>query len=87
MGTTETILDYQNIIFKFVVPSATLVRPIARNTLGSHNSKPVRFDVLQHLYWYQIQPHDFSGQMIKWKQEPGIQFWISKLCVPIFKEY
>jgi len=35
---------YQNIVFECVVPSATLVRPIVRNMLGSHYSKtcPVR---------------------------------------------
>jgi len=49
MGTPEPFLVYQNIIFEFVVPSATLVRPIVRNMIDSHYSKPARFDILQHL--------------------------------------
>jgi len=43
---------YQNITFEFVVPSATLVRLIIRNMLGSHYSKPARFNGLQHLYFF-----------------------------------
>jgi len=48
-GTPDFLLVYQNIIFEFVVPSATLVRPVVRNMIGSHYSKPARFDVLPNL--------------------------------------
>jgi len=48
-GYNSKKLVYQNIISEFLVPSATLVRPIVQNMFDTHYSKPARFEALQHL--------------------------------------
>jgi len=68
MGTTETVLVYQIIIFELVVPSQPLF-----DTRGATHC------FSQHLLVRPIVFYNTSNsiktRLLKWKQGPGIQSW------------
>jgi len=77
MCTKETLLVYRNIIFELVVSSQPWCDSLFETQSATHW-------FLQHLL---VRPIDFYStsnsiktQLIKWKQGPGIQSWISKIC-------
>ena len=57
---------------------ATLMRPIVRNT---------ECDTLVFTTPFYSTSNSIKTQLIKWKQGPGIQSWISKLCFLISRNY
>ena len=74
MCTTQTFLVYQNIIFELVVSSQPWCDPLFK-------TRGVTHCFLQHLLVRPIVfPNTSKTRLIKWKQGPGIQCWISKLC-------
>jgi len=84
MGTTETFLVYRNIIFKLVVSSQPWCDPLFKTQGATHW-------FLQHLLVWPIVFYSTSNsiktRLIQWKQGPGIQSWISKLCFLISRNY
>ena len=73
IGTTETFFVYQSIIFELVVPWCD---PLFETRGATHC-------ILQHMLVRPIVFYNPSNpiktRLIKWKQGPGIQSWISKL--------
>ena len=84
MGTRETFLVYQNITFELVVPSKPWCDPWFETRGAIHC-------FLQHLLVRPMVFYNTSNsiktRLIKWKQRPGIQSWISKLCFLISRKY
>ena len=84
MGTKETLLVYRNIIFELVVPLQPWCDPLFETQSATHW-------VLQHLLVRSIvidsTSNSIKTRLIKWKQGPGIQSWISKLWFLISKEF
>jgi len=75
MGKTETFLIYQNTAFEFVA-STTSVRPIVQNT----GCNPLFFINWCDSLFFKTLVKSIQTPLIEWKQEPGIQYWISKVC-------
>jgi len=84
MGTKETLLVYRNIIFGLVVSSQPWCDPLFETQSATDW-------FLQHLLVRPIVLYSTSNsikiRLIKWKQGPGIQSWISKLCFLIPRNY
>jgi len=84
MGTKETLLVYRNIIFELVVSSQPWCDQLFETQSATHW-------FLQHLLVWPIVFYSTSNsiktRLIKWKQGPGIQSWISKLCFLISRNY
>jgi len=84
IGTTETFFAYQSIILELVVSLQPWCDPLFETRGATHC-------VLQHMLVRPIVFYNTSKsiktQLIKWKQWPGIQSWISKLCFLISRNY
>ena len=76
IGTNEALLVYRNIIFEVVMSLQTWCNPLFETQSATHW-------FLQHLLVRSIVFYSTSNsiktRLIKWKQGPGIQSWISKL--------
>ena len=84
MGTTETFLVYLIIIFELVVPSQPWCDPLFETRGATHC-------FLQHLFvrlnvFYNTS-NSVKTRLITWKQGPGFQSWISKICFLISRNY
>ena len=84
MGTKETLLVYRNIIIELVVSLQPWFDPLFETQSATHW-------FLQHVLVRPIVFYSTSNsiktRLIKWKQGPGIQSWISKLCCLISWNY
>jgi len=83
IGTTETFFVYQSIIFELVVSLQPWCDPLFETRGATHC-------FLQHMLVRPIVFYNTSNsiktRLIKWKQWPRIQSWISKLCCLISRE-
>ena len=84
MCTTETFLVCQNIIFESDVSSQPWCDPLFETRGATHCFS-------QHLLVRPIVFYNTSNsiktRLIQWKQGPGIQSWISKLCFLISRNH
>ena len=84
IGTTATFFVYQSIIFELDV----FLQPWCDSLFETRGATHC---FLQHMLVRPIEFYNTSNsiktRLIKWKQWPGIQSWISKLCFLISMNY